>query len=63
MVLLKAKKQMPKKFLIPLLSNLLNPFYRFDLIQKDIIEDNFKLKEIMEVNNDSKEINEGSTNA
>jgi len=40
-----------QKFLVPLLRKLLNPFYRFDLIQKDIIDDNIKLKEIMETNN------------
>ena len=60
---IRSKKAFVQKFLIPLLRKLLNPFYRFDLIQKDIIEDNFKLKEIMEVNINSKVINEESTNA
>jgi hypothetical protein len=58
---IKSKKVVAQKFLIPLLKKLLNPFYRFDLIQKDIIEDNIKLKEIMEVNNNSKVITEEST--
>jgi len=59
---IKSNKVFVKKFLNPLLRKLLNPFYRFDLIQKDIIDDNFKLKEIMEVNNNSEEIDEESTN-
>jgi hypothetical protein len=60
---IKSKKAIAQKFLVPLLRKLLNPFYRFDLIQKDIIEDNIKLKAIMEINKNSKLINEGSTNA
>jgi hypothetical protein len=60
---IKSKKAIAQKILVPLLRKLLNPFYRFDLIQKDIIEDNFKLKEIMEININSKVIDEGITNA
>jgi len=50
---IKSKNAVAQKFLIPFLRKLLNPFYRFDLIEKDIIEDNFKLKLIMEGNSPS----------
>jgi hypothetical protein len=39
-----------QKYVIPLLIKILNPLYRFDLIQRDIIEDNINLKQIMENN-------------
>jgi hypothetical protein len=60
---IKSKKAFVQNFLIPLLMKLLNPFYRFDLIQKDIIEDNYKLKEIIEMNMRYDKINEDSTSA
>lgn len=47
---IKSKKAVVQTIFIPFLRKLLNPFYRFDLIEKDMIEDNFKLKLIMEEN-------------
>ena len=45
---IKSQKSFAQNVLIPVLRKLLNPIYRFDLIAKDIVEDNLKLKQIME---------------
>jgi hypothetical protein len=48
--LIKSTNPFVQKYVIQLLRKVLNPLYRFDLIQKDIIEDNINLKQIMEKN-------------
>jgi hypothetical protein len=35
---------------VPLLKSILNPLYRFDIIAKDMVEDNINLKRILENN-------------
>jgi hypothetical protein len=46
--LFKSKNLFAQKFIYSLLRKILNPIYRFDLIEKDIIEDNINLKKILE---------------
>ncbi len=46
--IIKSKNPFVQKIIISCLRFILNPFYRFDLIQKDIIEDNINLKRILE---------------
>jgi hypothetical protein len=39
-----------RKVVVPLLKSILNPLYRFDIIAKDMVEDNINLKRILENN-------------
>lgn len=47
---IKSNNFFTKKILVPIFRKLTNPIYRYDLIKKDLIEDNINLKKIMEKN-------------
>lgn len=49
---IKIKNLFIRKYSIPFLRTLLNPFFRFDLIEKDIADDNARLKQILERENE-----------
>jgi len=49
--LIKSQNPFIRKIVVPFIFKMINPIYRFDLIEKDIIEDNFRLKEIFESEN------------
>lgn len=45
---IKSKNAFVNNVIIPAIRKIINPVYRFDLIEKDIIEDNINLKKIFE---------------
>jgi hypothetical protein len=45
---IKSKNPFINIYIIPCLKKVLNPVYRFDLIEKDIVEDNKRLRQILE---------------